>query len=366
MQRTKIKSTARFRIAVVGSQRGRVAKVISLLTNSSNYKTNNDSHLDLNVEYIACVATFDSYEDETGSEVRYLIKLEYHENEGKAVGGSSLATFFDEVPLYYENKKKDNTKSIDGSIMTNQIPGIAAIAIGCGIETEEDVEKITSFIDLLSGNSLLTQDGVDEERHEMIMRCIKPNEEFESMAEENKYYKSLDSQEKENVTKLETIGPGKMARFVKSIEQEIDDIVSPGKQDNEKKETDHTLSQNDEVEQLTDRIEEEKEALRKIDLIEYDPSLTRFACKKCRRILFSEEELEDPPHVQSKHNFSSRKANRSSASSNLKCESVFLQSGLDWMGDISNSYEGKITCFKCNSKLGLWKWAGNQCSCGTL
>ena len=35
------------------------------------------------------------------------------------------------------------------------------------------------------------------------------------------------------------------------------------------------------------------------------------------------------------------------------------------MGDIASSSEGKLTCPKCNAKLGLFRWHGNQCSCGT-
>jgi len=49
------------------------------------------------------------------------------------------------------------------------------------------------------------------------------------------------------------------------------------------------------------------------------------------------------------------------------CQSIFLADGLDWMGDISQSPEGKLSCpnLKCGSKLGLYKWHGTQCSCGT-
>ena len=49
------------------------------------------------------------------------------------------------------------------------------------------------------------------------------------------------------------------------------------------------------------------------------------------------------------------------------CQSLFLANGLDWMGDISLSAEGKLSCpnVKCGSKLGLFKWHGTQCSCGT-
>mmetsp|Transcript_2588 Transcript_2588/g.2824 ORF Transcript_2588/g.2824 Transcript_2588/m.2824 type:complete len:197 (+) Transcript_2588:3-593(+) len=87
---------------------------------------------------------------------------------------------------------------------------------------------------------------------------------------------------------------------------------------------------------------------------------TQFACKRCRTLLCSEDDLEDPPHTKAQQTF-----NRNRTTSSSSCNSIFLAEGLDWMGDISTSMEGKLCCPKCTTKLGLWKWAGTQCSCGT-
>jgi dual specificity phosphatase 12 len=98
------------------------------------------------------------------------------------------------------------------------------------------------------------------------------------------------------------------------------------------------------------------------------PHTTRFACKICRTILFHDCDIEDPPHTKSKHSFSSRKT-KSGSNVNLsrddECQNIFLADSLDWMGPITESHEGKLSCPKCNGKLGMYKWHGTQCSCGT-
>mmetsp|Transcript_10347 Transcript_10347/g.15122 ORF Transcript_10347/g.15122 Transcript_10347/m.15122 type:complete len:95 (+) Transcript_10347:266-550(+) len=50
-----------------------------------------------------------------------------------------------------------------------------------------------------------------------------------------------------------------------------------------------------------------------------------------------------------------------------KCQSAFLATGLDWMGDITSSFEGKLSCpnQRCGGKLGYYRWHGTQCNCGT-
>lgn len=44
------------------------------------------------------------------------------------------------------------------------------------------------------------------------------------------------------------------------------------------------------------------------------------------------------------------------------CSSIFVERK-EWMGSMSE-IEGKLVCPKCLSKLGSFKWAGDQCSCG--
>lgn len=339
------KNMHRFRIAIVGSHRVRVAKVVSILSSLQNETEETKSYI---VEYVPCVATFDSYENEHGDTIRYLMKLEHHANAGKTIPGLTLAPFFDEL-CNHEIEGNDDKSGEE------RIPGIAGVAIGCGIELKEDVEKINSFLNTLLNNSTSVTD--EKNQLEMLVKCIEPNDDFQSMAEENKFYKKLNAEEKEQVTELESLGPGKMARFIRNLTEEMMGSLKP----NEEQATEEVHECNDEVDtceeqQPNDNFEKQ------VFVEEYESNVTRFACKICRTILFSENELENPPHTKAQHDFSSRKSRM--VSSRSKCESVFLQDGLDWMGDISESIEGKITCHHCKAKLGLWKWTGGQCSCG--
>ena len=98
-----------------------------------------------------------------------------------------------------------------------------------------------------------------------------------------------------------------------------------------------------------------------------DETKIRYACKICRTILFGEDHLEDPPHTKARHDIRMRKLkSRSQQQVRNECGSVFLASDMDWMGNgPSNECEGKLNCPKCSTKVGIWKWAGTQCSCGT-
>ena len=108
------------RLAIIGAQRQRVAKVPAILhADNSRSKISIDTLVSLkstsgeksgvpdtdiqlpkgvpsevHIEYVPCVATFDSYEDEHGTNLRYLAKLEYHGSNGTLVKGKSLAPFF--------------------------------------------------------------------------------------------------------------------------------------------------------------------------------------------------------------------------------------------------------------------------------
>jgi dual specificity phosphatase 12 len=101
-----------------------------------------------------------------------------------------------------------------------------------------------------------------------------------------------------------------------------------------------------------------------------DPSKDRYYCRMCRIALFDENNLQDPPHEASQHQFSYRKVQHGTidrSSQSDRCQSYFLQTSLAWMGDdiLNGVVEGKFTCPKCNAKIGTWIWSGTQCSCGT-
>jgi hypothetical protein len=375
-----------FRTAIVGAQQQKVAKVVSILNNELSPLqvqlqvqdlTNEPNPRQIHIEYIPCVATFDSYENEKGLLVRYLAKLEYHGKDGLAKG-ASLAPFFDEQQE--QEQEDDRHKHTSNDI---RISGIRAIAIGCGLELEEDVGMITSFINVLSGNtnnsnSNSNSDGKDDTS--ISIKCIAPNDEYSSMKEETIAYKNLTAEEKERVTESQLIGPGKMAKFTMDLSKECiprskqaiaeEEAVAQALLLKEKEEGTNTETVTV-AETSTSTSTSTALPLPLPMPKEYDPNTTRYACKMCRTIICNTDDLENPSHTQSQHSFSMRKSKKGSNTCSGRganmCQSLFLANGLDWMGDISLSAEGKLSCpnVKCGSKLGLFKWHGTQCSCGT-
>ena len=89
-----------------------------------------------------------------------------------------------------------------------------------------------------------------------------------------------------------------------------------------------------------------------------------FSCRMCRRPLFFAENL--LPHQVGRHNIPYHKRDKGNAVSSdfVSCNSHYLQEPLQWMGNTDEN-EGKICCSKCQSRVGFWKWDGQQCSCGT-
>lgn len=324
------------RVAIVGAQKGRVQKVVSLMQNQDEniISLHHDSAW-IRVQYLACVATFDSYQNEQGQNVRYLAKVEYCGDQPTSSSGSSLS-----LAPFFDTDDNDTNDSLP------TFPGISAVAIGCGIEEHEDVNMIQSFILTLAG----------ENRDNVLVECVAPNAEYTSMKQETQAYKAMSQEEKNQVTELRTMGPAKMAKFASSLAKRVAEnaIDTPPQSTNDAKDTivtDSTKSLDNEDQK---REEPSEEALF------IDPNKTCYACKTCRTILFGMDHEQDPPHVPRMHSFSKQQTSPSTT-----CSSLFLQNGLDWMGDISSSVEGRLACPKCRTKIGHWKWAGAQCSCGT-
>lgn len=320
---------------MVGAARPRLAKVMGLLLPLNNTNSNST----VSIEYLPCVATFDSYEDQDGNQVRYLISVNYHGVDGTQTVGSSLATFFDEEPAPPKEGDANNIKR------TNL--GILGVAIGAGIEMDDDVERIRTFFQTLRG-----------EAPSLTLEVIQPNRAlYATMKEETDAFKALSAEAKEEAALQQSIGPGKMAKFAhdfaNGLIQEILDQEEQAKEAALAKEQELLLKQ----QEAAAAVEEEAPKLVRI----IDTNKLRYACRKCRTILFGEDDKQDPPHVPAQHTFGYRKNNTSSGT----CQSYFLaDSGLDWMGDMS-AMEGRFNCPKCRVKLGTWNWAGAQCSCGT-
>lgn len=136
-----------------------------------------------------------------------------------------------------------------------------------------------------------------------------------------------------------------------------------------------------------------------------------YCCRKCRRPLFTPEQLTD--HDTGKHAFAYRRQAKEKSRavstdgvgdavvSSSSCSSFFLQDALQWMEvgggskywrwssrererigdgrrvhpscavasprtivqDASSDVEGKLNCQKCAVRVGTLKWVGSQCSC---
>lgn len=120
-----------------------------------------------------------------------------------------------------------------------------------------------------------------------------------------------------------------------------------------------TTTPTDPISEVAQVAEEEKK-----DMKEVVEEKTVYSCRMCRRPLFFAEDI--MPHQVSKHDISYRKRDKGNAVSSdfVTCNSHFLQEPLQWMGVVDEN-EGKICCSKCQSRIGFWKWDGQQCSCGT-
>ena len=336
----------KMRVAIVGAQQVRVIKVVSLMNEADTALSIADSNDKVDVEYLPCVATFDSYENEHQQQIRYLAKVEYHGKDGKQ-RGSSVAPFFD----------VDTSEEDESDLPT--FPGVSAVAIGCGIESNEDIIMIRTLLKSLTGQA------DESETKSVVVQCVTPNPEYATMKEETEAFKALTAEEKEEATRLQILGPAKMAKFASSLAESVMDMALREGRTNETEALDASTgpySKGAEIGAIpvtctTTNGQESDEPQR----LEIDPNKTRYACRKCRTILFGQDQLEDPPHVPMLHSFSRKIANGTSS----QCESLFLGNGLDWMGDISSTVEGKFMCPKCKTKIGHWRWAGAQCSCGT-
>ena len=73
-----------------------------------------------------------------------------------------------------------------------------------------------------------------------------------------------------------------------------------------------------------------------------------YACRRCATPLFRPGDVKHPSEELS--------------TNKDRCTSVFLENCPEWLEASGN--EGYVKC-KCQGKLGMYKWSGAQCSCGT-
>ncbi|CDW81690.1 dual specificity protein phosphatase 12 [Stylonychia lemnae] len=92
---------------------------------------------------------------------------------------------------------------------------------------------------------------------------------------------------------------------------------------------------------------------------ESEPESKQYSCKKCRKVLFTQDNVEE--HISKVKNHNVRRGERIAAVD--ECSSIFIQQ-LEWIALDEESQTGKISCPKCNDKLGSYSVYGSQCSCG--
>ena len=341
------------RILIIGAQRARVAKVVSLLHQKDGpdwcpleapafppHLRNKGLSEQICVEYLPCVAVFGSYQDESGNSVRYLESVDYYGPEGNLLSPTSLLTIFDEEGDHNENKKL--------------FCGVAGVAIGGGIEGKEDTARIQTFLESMV--------SVRSDARMPKLRTMQPSAPYETMQQELVAYKSLSTEEKNRVTRQQTMGPGKMAKVARDLALELIQealLDRYGGDESSLPEQSPALPVDDEPDTVKAAAVTQSTLPHVIDTARY-----YFKCRMCRAALFGEADLEDPPHEPSQHSFSHRKLHHDgssrSATSDSACQSYFLQDTLAWMGD-----EGRFNCPTCDAKLGSTTWSGAQCSCGT-
>ncbi|KAK5815924.1 protein-tyrosine phosphatase-like protein [Linnemannia elongata] len=100
-------------------------------------------------------------------------------------------------------------------------------------------------------------------------------------------------------------------------------------------------------------------------------------CKKCRRALVARDSVVTHTPGQGQASFGYRKRDATlhiseAVQSDISkitpkaatvCQSYFIEP-VEWIQEL-HGLEGKISCPKCDSKLGTFNWSGEQCSCGT-
>ena len=316
------------RILVLGSHRNRLDRVFALLHEMPPPAVLQDEATE--ICFLAAVATFDAYQDEKGNVVKYLLKIDYFPTRDDGSLDSTpqtLLPFFDE-----QSPSKTN----------DTFSGIATAVIGSGLDENEDAEKIRAFLDALSPTSSVP------------IVAPQPLPGFDSMAHEFAAYKQLDADGKAEATRQQSMGPGKIAKF--AMDTAVRLLTERQVRRNEKRAQEAAAEQ----EHLA-QLEEEAQAQDLTTMHFVDPDKKQFSCRKCRAVLFGEDDLEDPPHEPAQHNFGYRKGGAAQGT----CQSIFLHSVPPWVTADTSTNEGKMECHKCGTKVGHWNWSGAQCSCGT-
>lgn len=316
-------------LVVVGMNRPRLNKIMALVEErqqESSLEAMREAELQeammstttrLSVELIPCLAAMGSYDDENGQSIRYLSNVVYHD-------GSPMTTYFDDPSF------RDNLDSV--------------LLVGYEWHAKDD-EKILGYF---QANQLETS-----------VQCVAPNPTYDNLQQEMEAFKELDEEVKQRCLVDGSMGPAKMAKhIVDSIYQIKKTRVDKIQREKEETERAAAASAAESIATSTNKDQQPQQHE------PADPSRPRYACRMCRIILFGENHLAQD-HVQNRHTFKKMNHHRSTPTA-ATCQSLFCSDDvLQWLSPSGEDIEGKLTCPRCSHKIGHWKWAGAQCSCGT-
>jgi dual specificity phosphatase 12 len=321
----------RYRILVVGLHRARLANIMSLIKVKQQREQEQPSSAEeipiISIDFLPCLATMGSYKsEEDGSLIRYLNSINYHD-------GSAMTQFLDDPQVR---------------------PTLTALAmIGYEWHIPHDALQLENYFQSQNLNSLT------------MVECVTPNSSdysFSTLEQEMEYFKGLDEETKACHIHNETMGPGKMAKFVWNLAQRVKEL----KRQEILQKIKPPPAPIEQSPDASGTSEQEPTRVRQPPQPSVDPTQLRFACRMCRHIVVGAADLADN-HVQNLHSF--RRANYDKKRPTVACQSLFCnETVLNWLaapGQDIHDMEGKLVCPKCSTKIGHWKWAGAQCSCGT-
>ncbi|KAG7554059.1 Transcription factor TFIIB cyclin-like domain [Arabidopsis suecica] len=101
-------------------------------------------------------------------------------------------------------------------------------------------------------------------------------------------------------------------------------------------------------------------------------SRSTYECKKCKRVLLFQEQVIDHTRGEADSEFDDMFKNmigevhKNPGDHQNQCTSIFVEP-LNWMNSAMENdvSEGKLSCPKCQAKVGSFDWSGSYCSCGS-
>ncbi|KAL1834102.1 hypothetical protein DCAR_0104270 [Daucus carota subsp. sativus] len=91
-----------------------------------------------------------------------------------------------------------------------------------------------------------------------------------------------------------------------------------------------------------------------------------YRCKKCRRIVASQEQIvSHEPGAKKGFRWTGKKGGPVHMNEEpAECSSIYVEP-MKWMEAVQEGFVGqKLQCIGCKGRLGSFNWAGMRCNCG--